>query len=370
MAIRPSGWNTEILRTEALRCLWQGRSWLVGGVLLQFCIALYYIFLSPFSLGREYADLVLCGQLLALLGVLLSIAWLCAGWLAPQRPPDPARDSLPIPPAQRRLMDWLPLLAVPAALSVSAVLVWGCLQLYFGVPFGSGSELDGDWLISDGPEGWRTVPNPWWPRVLAGGMCILAAGLLPASIGVMLREGLRHAVLRTVVLLLATAGFVWVMLGWGREFTSMCYRQTRGHGILPYALIGIILLLLPPLLGMLGRSARRWLLLGIVFLAMAIAALPFMEGLPLVGKLPQQLRPLLGDGRFALAWYIGHLDFALDIGWLLERWTSNLLLGSPERPLRIPMWVGAALLPFIYAAWIPAGYLLGMSLGRQRADTD
>ncbi|MCB1216396.1 hypothetical protein KDL44_03335 [bacterium] len=365
--LRPfASWNPEILRTEALRCAWQGRGWLVTAVLLQSSVALYYIFISPFSLGREFTDLIACAQILGTLGALLSLLWLLSAWFGPPQRRDESQASLPIPPVQRQLMDWLPLLTVPLLLGLSALAVWGVLQLYFGLPFGSGAQLGEDWIVTDGPEGWLEVPNPWLPRVLATALTILSAGLLPVAIALLLERCLRGNLLRASTLLLLCSGAVYVMLVWGREFLQSCYRQTRGHQPLPYIAIGLTLAVLPVVLGLLPRRGRSLLLTLLCCLLLATGLLPFLQQSLDQPGISAGLRNLLGDGRFALAWYFGHLDFITGINWLMTSWKSNLLLGTPEEPHRVPLWVGAALLPFTYAVWLPGGYLLGMALSRRR----
>ena len=368
MASGRPAWNAEILGSEARRCLWQGRGWLMAGLLLQFAIALYYIFLSPFSLEREFRDLVLCAQLLAGSAALLSIAWLCSVWLAPQQQRDESLSGLPISAVQLQLMDWLGLLLVPTVLALAGVAVWGVLQLYFGQPFGNGSELGAQYMMTDGPQGWREVPNPWWPRVLATALAIKAAGLLPLAIGAMLERCLRWPWLRIISILLLYGAGGYMMLNWGREFTQMCYRQTRGHEKLPYLILGLLILAMPVSLGLLPRRWRMRLMLASLAILLAIALLPFLQDSLQQPGLSARLRDAMGDSRFALAWYFGHTDFVQNIGWLMDSWTRNLLLGSPEKPLRIPVWVGAALLPMLYALWLPTGYLLGLGLSRQRAD--
>ncbi|MCB1187788.1 hypothetical protein KDL29_11535 [bacterium] len=365
-----ASWNAEIMRSEFMRCLWQGRGWLIAGVLLQSAVALYFIFISPFGLGREFADLVFCAHTLATISAVLTLLWLMSSWLGPPQRRDEGIDSLPIPPVQRQLMDWFPLIVVPLLLALSAVVVWGCLQPYFGVPFGSGSQLGEDWIVTDGPEGWLTVANPWVPRVLATALSILSAGLLPLAIGLLLERSLQSRLLRAVAILLCCSGAVYVMMVWGRGFVQSCYRQTRGHHPLPYIAIGVILLLLPLLLGLLSRGWRSRVALVLALLLMTTGLLPFLQDSLTLPGLSAELRNTLGDGRFAIAWYFGHTDFILDIGWLMTSWKSNLLLGTPVEPHRVPIWVGAALLPFLYVIWLPGGYLLGMSISGQRADID
>lgn len=362
-----SNWNYELFRSEVLRQLWIGRGWLLTGALLQFALALYFIFLSPFNLAREFDDMLLCARLLASLILLFSLLWIVTQWSAPQRPPDASLETLPLAPLQRQIMDWLPLRLLPIVLSLMAMLVWFILQLYFGDPYNSGSAVP-DYLISDGPEGWRELANPWWPRVTATALSILGAGLTLPAFAIMLEQSIRPAFVRVILLLAGLSAFGVLLHTRGFEYIDMCYRQTRGHSIWPYLGLGIILLAIPVLLGLLRPGQRSWLLGTLLIACLGIAALPFLEPSLNLVRLSGGLRDALGDGRYSMAWYFGHLDYWQNSDWLLNRWTSNLLLGSPERPLRIPMWFGAAALPIIHALWIPGGYLLGMAISRRRVD--
>ncbi|MCB1219313.1 MAG: hypothetical protein H7A35_05295 [Planctomycetales bacterium] len=364
-----ASWNAEIMRSEFMRCLWQGRGWLIAGVLLQSAVALYFIFISPFGLGREFADLVACALSLATLAALLSLVWLLAAWLGPPQRRDESLDSLPIPPVQRQLMDWFPLIVVPLLLSLSAVVVWGCLQLYFGVPFGSGAQLGDDWIVTDGPEGWLEVPNPWIPRVLASALSILSAGLLPLAIALLLERCLQGNLLRAAGLLGLMLAGGYVVHRPGYQYIEMCYRQTRGHAAWLYLLVGLVILATPVLLGLL-KPRQRTSLVVVLLLASGYFGLHALFGAGQPGGMPGLSTAAIGDGRFALAWYFGHTDFVSNINWLMTSWKSNLLLGTPVDPHRIPIWVGAALLPFLYVLWLPGGYLLGMSISGRRADID
>jgi hypothetical protein len=364
-----SNWNYELFRSELLRQLWIARGWLIAGALLQLALALYFIFLSPFSLAREFDDMLLAARALASLNLLFGLGWILSQWLAPQRAVDAALDTLPLAPLQRQIMVWLPLRLLPIALSLLAVVVWFILQLYFGNPYNSGSAVQ-DYLITDGPEGWRELGNPWWPRVLATGLSILGAGLTLPAFAIMLEQSIRPAFLRVILLLTGLSAFGLLLHSRGYEYISMCYRQTRGHSIWPYLALGIILLAIPVLLGLLRPSQRSWLLGALLIACVVIASLPFLESTLTLPGVSAALRDALGDSRYSLAWYFGHLDYWQNSDWLLNRWTSSLLLGSPAQPLRLPMWIGAALLPIIYALWIPGGYLLGMAISRRRVDRE
>ena len=342
---------------------------ITAGVIGPLAVACWAI-LSPFDIRAEYGDFHRAAIVLCAWYISFAAIYAIQHWLRPASgTEDEGLQPAPLSAAQFFLHRAADVCALPLFCMLLTLPLYGIMLVYFGDPYSSGSA--DTWYYSWSQGYWDAGGiNSWWLRVFFIGLNVAAATLLPLSLIVVLQETVRYKPLR-MILLIALPTALWFAVERAEyDYFRMCYKQTRGHDIWPYLLVLAVAVLLPFLLGFLkarGRIVLGVLLaLGLVF----IAALPFLTDdapgglidVPAIGR-------VMGDLRYALAYFAGHLSLDKNVTLLLDRYQSTVLFtGSSadgESARRISIWVGAGIYPPLIAIVSFLLLWLGVALRRR-----
>lgn len=365
--------NWELFRKRTRRRLAAQPGWIVTGVLGPLIICCLAI-LRPFVLRAEYqyfrqAAILLCAWYLG-----FAVLYAIQHWLRPAGDND-EEDLQPAPLSalQFFLHRSADLCALPLLCMLLTLPLFVVLLIYYGNPYNSGSAQNPyyGWYLGY----WDARgTNPWSWRVFFIGLNVMAATLLPLSFSVLLNETVNWRPLRVILLIALPVGLWFVVRRTEYDYFRMSYHQTRGVAAWPYAAVFAVLVLLPFLLGLLKARGRVLLAALLAVVVLAGAALPFVNNVggtdvpwvPAIGR-------VLGDMRYALGYFAGHLSLDKNIGLLLDRYQSAVLTTDVTAgnliPQRVAMWVGAGLYPPLIA--VLGFVLLGLGVGlRKRHPTE
>jgi len=365
--------NWELLRRRARHRLAQQPGWIVAGVLGPLAISCWAI-LTPFDIRAEYNDFRRAAIVLCACYVTFAAVYAIQHWLRPASDNEDEELKLaPLSALQFFLHRSADLCALPLFCMLLTLPLYGVLLLYVGDPYSSGSA--DTWFFNWSHGYWEAAgTNPWSWRVFFISLDLLAATLLPLSLAVLLNETVGWRLLRVLLLIALPAGLWFAVERAQYDYFRMCYKQTRGHDPWPYAGVFLILLLLPFILGFF--KARGRVLFGLLLAALLLfgAALPFLTNdapgglidVPAIGR-------VMGDLRYALAYFAGHLSLDKNIGLLLDRYQSAVLTTDITAgnliPQRVAIWVGAGLYPPLIA--VMSFVMLGLGLAlRKRHPTE
>jgi hypothetical protein len=338
----PSYINWELLRHEAGLILHRQPGWLaigLGGPL----VITGYTLLRPWTPQHGVRDLLQAALFLCDWNILFALVYACIAWLRPgQEKSERELLHLPLSTTHFTLRRSMHSGSVPLAAAVLSLAVWLVLLCYYRLPYGVGGDLQ-RWMWMSGDE----QANPWRPRVLWLALAILSSALLSAAFVAWLEELVPARYVRCVLLLGIPVGLYFAVrlasgsydptYGYSYGPFLMNYRQTRGVGPWPYAVLLALCIGGPVLIGWL-RPFGRWLLLALPVLL--FGGLMLWRLLPVEVRVP--LSPLtsamLGrDTRYAAALFIGHLSPPRNARLLLDSYPSNVLFSSGT-PLIEPNW--------------------------------
>ncbi len=358
----------ELLGRRTRQHLARSGGWIVAGVAGPLLIACWAI-LTPFDIRAEYDDFQRAAMLLCGWYVAFAIVHVVFQWLRPaSADTDAELRQAPLSALQFFLHRAADVCAVPLLCALLTLPLYGVLLVYFGDAYTSGSQgtlysLRPDW-------DYASFPNPWGWRVLFVGLNVLAATLLPLSLAVLLREIAAWVSLR-IPLLLALPVALWYSVERAEfELLRRPYRLTSGVDPWPFIAVLLLILAVPLALGWTRPRLRLATGLLLTLLLAGAAVLAVREGDAVyAGSLTGPLRDMLGDARFALAYFFGHLRLDLNVELLLTRYQSAVLLkplvGGGEATSRIAIWVGAGIYPPAIAVLSFLGFTLGMALRRR-----
>ena len=359
-----AGLSWEVLKRHALQQLLSYPGWVVAGLAGPVGISVWLL-ARPGGVREVFGHLQVTLNWLVAWYALFTVCWCVFHWLRPEREDrQPGLEAAPLPALQYFLHRSAGLAMVPLTALVLTLPLFLVMLLYTGDPYGSESGR----LVYSVRAGWEwgEFPNPWGLRMLFTGLNLAAATLIPLALGLLLQE----TVVRRWGRIVVQAAFVpalWYVVSQAEyDYVRTCYKQTRGHDPWVYAVTGLVLLVLPFLLGWLRRRGRAVLGVVLALVVVSVACLPFLAGID-SAWIPR-LRDALGDGRFALAYFAGHLQPALNIDMLMHSFQSTVLLDDHLAgnviPRRVALWVGAGLYPVLLPV---AGFiLLGLGIGLSR----
>lgn len=358
----------ELLSRRTRQHLARSSGWIVAGAVGPLLIACWAI-LTPFDLRAGYNDFRRAALLLCCWYVVFAIVYAVFQWLRPARADaDTELRQAPLSALQFFLHRAADVCAVPLVCALLTLPLYGVLLVYFGDAYTSGSQgtlysLRPDW-------DYASFPNPWGWRVFFVGLNLTAATLLPLSLAVLLREVVTWVSLRIPLLIALPVALWYVVERAEYELLRRPYRVTSGVDPWPFIAILLIVLALPFALGWIRPRLRLAAGLLLLLVVAGAAVLAVREGdLGYAGRLTGPIRDLLGDARFALAFFFGHLGLDTNIELLLTRYQSAVLLkpllGGGAAASRLAIWVGAGIYPPAVAVLSFLSFTLGMALRRR-----
>lgn len=368
-----AGYSWELLRQRLVRRLHSHAGWLIfglGGGLVVLC----YFLLRPFLFEEGLYAVRKVAMWLAAWTLAHSVLYQISAWLEPralQEEQDLAH--LPLPAGQHFLHRLQDLAAVPVVtMLLSLPLFWVAL-IYFGLPYGEGPGVSYwtsmNWWYSTS----SADPDPWSIRLLLVCINLALAALLPVTAALLLEFALPWPLVRAGLLPLLCVGAYYLVRTYEvrYELFRIAYQQTRGYDPWDFIAVGALLFLTPFLLARMTQRAR---------LALVICtALSALFGLGLIlgqHRLPgadttAMVRDAVGDLRFAIAYYLGHLSPAENIDLLFYNYPENVLFNDAYAhnliPRHIALWVGAGLYPLLFCGWTWAAMWLGVASSKRRS---
>ena len=337
MLWRLSGWQ--------LRRDWV---WLLIGAGTGLLIALWAV-IEPFDLRHQRELVFNQAQLLAAWGFAWSLIYACAQWLSPKATKAEGEDlALPISRLQQQLNQAVPQSLVPLLTGVASLVWFSVVLIYVGVPYDAGYSYGRD----------LSTAALWWLRISGAAGNIMAGPLLAFAWGQALEALCAWRPLRVILALGVPVGLVLLLRQTDYEFFYICYRQTRGYEPYVFIIIPLALLLLPGLLAWLWRPWQQVVVSLLLVLATLLVVLPFVQY-----QLPGEhttvmIRDLLGDWRYGLGYFAGHLNIWQNVDFLDYMFLSNVLLDDNTAgnliPRHVPLWWGAVLYPLLLPALVLA----------------
>ena len=366
MAARLVNW--ELVARRARYRLAGQPGWILAGLtgaLLIVCWAIIY----PFDLRQELLQFQRSVTYLGLWLAAFTVLYAIAHWFKPVRAE--ARDELdqaPLSALQYFLHRLTDLAALPLAVTLLSLPLYGVLLIYTGDPYNSGSQVGG-WAWRAYWD-WYEFPLPWGWRTFFIGLNVLAAPLMIMALATFIEETTRWLTLRVLLLIGLPVAHWFVVNQAEYDYFRMCYRQTRGHDAWNYLVIAALLVLLPFVFGWLKPVGRAVLGLIVGLVLLGFGALPYLTHDTPGGLIDiAGFGRLMGDLRYALAYFVGHLSINANIDVLAHRYASNVLLTDVHAgnliPQRVSIWVGAGIYPPALAIASVALYALGLMLRRR-----
>jgi hypothetical protein len=336
---------------------WQAKrdwGWIVGGAGAGLLLVLG-VLLLPFDLRAQRDWVFRSAQYITAFNFGWAVLYACMRWLAPVAASQPWQEELALPLS--RLQRYLHRLAAAAAVPVVvalANLTWFSVVLaYTGVPYNAGYSYTQT----------LAVATLWWLRMVGVAANMVAAALLAVLLALALELLAGNRTWRVILALGVPTGAVLLARATFFDYFMLCYWQTRGHAPYVYAVLPAAMVVLPGVLAWFGRRWRRGVLAVLAVLLLALALLPFLQ-YQLPGEFTTAtLRELLGDWRFGLAYFLGHLNLWQNIELLDGFFMANVLLDDHTAgnliPQHLPLWWGAVLYPLA----LPLGGLAALGLG-------
>ena len=358
----------ELLSRRTRQHLARASGWIVAGAAGPLLITCWAI-LTPFDLRAGYDEFQRAVVLLCCWYIAFAILYVVFQWLRPvAADEDTDLRQAPLSALQFFLHRVADACSLPLLCALLTLPLYGVLLVYFGDVYTSGSQgtlysLRPDW-------DYASFPNPWGWRVFFVGLNVLAATLLPLSLAVLLREIAGWISLRIALLLAAPVALWYAVERAEYELLRRPYRLTSGVDPWPFIATLLIILAVPLALGWTRPRLRLAAGLLLLLVLAGAAVLAVREGdLGYAGRLTGPIRDLLGDARFALAFFFGHLGLDTNIELLLTRYQSAVLLkpllGGGAAASRLAIWVGAGIYPPAIAVLSFLGFALGMALRRR-----
>ncbi|MBN2080590.1 hypothetical protein JW859_00135 [bacterium] len=360
--------NWELIARRARYRLAGQPGWILAGLtgaLLVICSAI----IRPFDLRRGMEVFEQTAVLMCLWLAVFTVLYIIGHWLRPfKAETGDELDQAPLSALQYFLHRLTDLAALPLLVTLLALPLYGVLLVYTGDPYNSGSQV-GEWAWRAYWD-WYEFPLPWAWRAFFVGLNILAAPLMIMALATFIEEATRWLTLRVLLLIGLPVAHWFVVNQAEYDYFRMCYRQTRGHDAWNYLVIAGLLVLLPLVFGWLKPVGRAVLGLIVGLALLGFGALPYLTHDASDGLIDiTGFGRLLGDLRFALAYFIGHLSLDKNIDILLNRYHSTVLLTDVHAgnliPQRVAVWVGAGIYPPAIAIASVLLYALGLLLRRR-----
>lgn len=368
-----AGYSWELLGRRAVRTLERQGGWLLFGFLGAALIASYLMF-QPLQLDRGVVEARKAAMFLAAWLLAFSELYLLAAWLGPRAQAE-ERDlaHTPLPAGQFFLHRLLDLGAVPLANLLLCLPLYWIVLVYVGLPYGEGAGVRDWWRYMYWEEQTAGDHNPWGVRVALVFVNLCCAVLLPLACAMLLDLALRWAPLRAIALPAVTLGSYFLIRQPQVRYDlfRFAYKQSRGFEAWPFILIFALMVLLPFVVARLSARGRVWLCAAFAAVVLLATVLVFAQG-KLPGKhTTARLREALGDGRYALAYFYGHLSPAENIDLLFNNYPTNVLLSDQYAhnliPRRVALWIGAGLYPPLLCVLALGGMWLGAATRPRRA---
>jgi len=354
-----AGLSWEVLRRHTLQQLARYPGWVVFGIAGPVTLTIWLL-VRPFDLRNVTHDLYNTVVYMLAWLVFFCVIFITYHWL---RPPvatrDEGLDAAPLSALQYYLHRCSDICSVPLIVLLLTLPMFGVMLTFPGDPYASGSN---DWL-------WMDVPNVWWIWMFFVGLNFAAAVMVPLAGGLLLQETVANKGMRIAVLLLFPPLYWYVMYFADYHFLRMCYRQTRGHDPLPYILTGLAVLVLPFLMGVLRRRGRALIGWVLGLTGAALGVLVFFSITPDTPGWLGGMRDAMGDARFALAYYAGHIQLEKNVEKIFFSYQSTVLFDDHHAgnliPRRLSLWVGAGLYPVLLPLWSFIALGLGIAVSKR-----
>ncbi len=330
---------------------------MVGATVL-FC----YFLLQPFNLRQGYDLTRFFAQYSSVFFALFTTLYVTSRWLVPHEGVEEYELShLPLSETHWFACRVIDLCAVPLAVLLLLLPVYGIMLLLYAPPYGV-SETTWVWRIGE-EDSYPRFSQPYAIRIFWTHLTLAYSALMPAAVAVMLRETVRWPLLRIIVLFALEVGAYLSCHRIRYEYLELAYKKTSALSFPPFLMLAILLIALPILVGWLNKRVRAWLAAIATACVAVFAALPYLQYAFLGVNTTAWLRNTLGDMRYAMACFFGHLDPLENNRLLLDSYASALLF--PDGffpPHRISIWVGAGIYPIFFALWLIIGLGIGYRL--------